>query len=40
LGDYGKAKAVLDNEIAKLRKIERRDPIPPWQLAAITGIAA
>jgi integrase len=32
-GDYGKAKAALDNEIAKLREPEGRDPMPPWQLS-------
>jgi len=32
-GDYGKAKAALDAEIAKLRKAEGRDPMPPWQLS-------
>jgi integrase len=32
-GDYGKAKAALDNEIAKLRKVESREPMPPWQLS-------
>jgi hypothetical protein len=30
---YGKAKDALDNEIAKLRKAEKRDPMPPWQLS-------
>jgi integrase len=30
---YGKAKQAVDNEIAKLRKAEKRDPMPPWQLS-------
>jgi len=32
-GDYGKAKAALDIEIAKLREAEGREPMPPWQLS-------
>jgi integrase len=30
---YSKAKAALDGEIAKLRKSEGRDPMPPWTLS-------
>jgi hypothetical protein len=30
---YSKAKDALDNEIAKLRKAEGRDPMRPWQLS-------
>src|SRR5262249_58610320 len=30
---YSKAKAALDKEIDKLRKKERRDPMPPWTLS-------
>jgi integrase len=30
---YGKAKEALDNEIAKLRRAEGREPMPPWQLS-------
>jgi hypothetical protein len=30
---YSKAKAALDKEIAKLRKKEGRDPMPPWTLS-------
>jgi integrase len=30
---YSKAKDALDNEVAKLRKAEGRDPMPPWQLS-------
>ncbi len=34
-GDYGKAKAALDDEVAKLRRVEGRQeqPMPPWQLS-------
>jgi integrase len=32
-GDYAKAKAALDNEIAKIREAEGREPMPPWQLS-------
>jgi integrase len=30
---YSKGKEALDNEIAKLRKTDGRDPMPPWQLS-------
>jgi hypothetical protein len=30
---YSKAKDALDNEIAKLRKAEWRDPMSAWQLS-------
>jgi integrase len=30
---YSKAKEALDNEIAKLRKAEGREPMPQWQLS-------
>ncbi len=29
---YSKSKAALDREIAKLRKREGRDPMPPWKM--------
>jgi len=30
---YSKAKEALDGEIAKMRKADGRDPMPPWQLS-------
>jgi hypothetical protein len=30
---YSWSKAALDAEIAKLRKKDSRDPMPPWQLS-------
>jgi integrase len=30
---YSKAKAALDRQIAKRRKVEGRDPMPPWTLS-------
>ncbi len=30
---YSKAEDALDDEIAKLRKADGRDPMPPWQLS-------
>src|SRR5262249_52446612 len=30
---YSKAKRALDKEIAKLRKADGREPMPPWQLS-------
>jgi hypothetical protein len=30
---YSKAKATLDEEVAKLRESEGRDAMPPWQLS-------
>jgi integrase len=32
-GGYSKAKRALDKEIAKLRKKDGREPMPPWQLS-------
>jgi integrase len=31
--DFGGAKRALDRAIAKLRKAEGREPMPPWQLS-------
>lgn len=33
---YSKAKLALDREIAKLRKADSREPMPPWRLSRDT----